>query len=1242
MAVAFKRSVGQAVSTSSSNTLSVPVTGAIDVGDLVVIRVTTDNLSATTPTFSVNDGVGNVYTVHKFQGQNATAAAGIVGAIIATKATVAKTSGSIAIGLSGSVAHKAAYIESFTGAENTMAVAAVSNLGASTTLTTSMFNVPLGALVCGAACVESRTAFTGDTDTLGGAWSTQVLLPSSTSGTATSSVEVGGQWKVPNTDLTAQSYGFTITSTDWVSILVAFTASPEPAVTQAAYRWFDEGTESGAVALAAQDTAVPGNIANGDATGTLRIRLQSTTAVAVPATDDWQLQYEKNTSGSWINVSAVTTNVSTYDSPNLTNAAATTNRLTGGTGSFVAGKVSEDSLMDDLGWAGNNFTELVYALKVKAADVAASDTLRFRVLRNGATTGMTYTQTPTINIVNLSQTWTGSTGTAGAAGVSGEFVYVPPLVWAGSTATVGVLGGTGEWTTTTPISVTQEGFRWRNDDGSQTAATWLAAQDTNASLTLGNAARLRVAVETSEDLDLTPTLYYKKSTDSTWVPVPVGPGGGSPVYVVTSPYIVAGGEATTALLTAPAGGTFSTGRMWDDENGADLLSLSSGPPPFDPSTIPDLFGWFDAADNSSFVYSTEATKSVLWWYDKSPTGWDFETVSSTWESMKPLRDVTVNGLPAVRFPPTTGLGAFSIPGCTAQNITEFIVCVLDTGIGAQWVMPFHTGSPGSSNGGYALVYSHPSSATVGLSYAWTAEPPATNIPVPTGVTVGRLQLDATGKGRSFINRTEALPTRTDSAVTPTIKGGMALPGIICEILHYERALTAPEIEQVEDYLMEKWGVWTPAALSGLVGWWDARDTASVSGTATQISQWNDLSGAGHHLIPGDLVNNTSRLQAINGKQMVAQTAYSTDSTHLRTSGWTRSSVETIIGVVWLNGLVENLDGFVPTAWREVSGGERMVYLYYGQTWYSGWSVSMSAQPPVKLHGDPGAHILGTGHNGASSWIDHDGQRTTGNVITTPPVDLQIGPAGWLGWNFGQPSIAYGELLVFDRTLTTGELSTVYSYLSKKWGTFLQPTDITGLQAWYDAADGSTFSYSSGTVVSQWNDKSGNGRHLTQAVVADQPNRNVTLNGLPACYFNSDFMTSASFTLPQPVTVFLASLWHAYPYMVPFGSPGVGLHVLSYSGPTAGKAYMSAITDTNTDLDYADIPHTWAFQFNGASSTAYRDGVQGSVINPGSLGIVDGMRLSGYNHIGEVLVYNRILSATERKWVERYLKAKWAT
>ncbi len=51
------------------------------------------------------------------------------------------------------------------------------------------------------------------------------------------------------------------------------------------------------------------------------------------------------------------------------------------------------------------------------------------------------------------------------------------------------------------------------------------------------------------------------------------------VYITTSANIAAGGEATTARLTAPAGknsGTdFDTGRRWDDENGSDSIDITA-------------------------------------------------------------------------------------------------------------------------------------------------------------------------------------------------------------------------------------------------------------------------------------------------------------------------------------------------------------------------------------------------------------------------------------------------------------------------------------------------------------------------------------------------------------------------------------------------------------------------------------------------------------------------------------------
>jgi len=92
--------------------------------------------------------------------------------------------------------------------------------------------------------------------------------------------------------------------------------------------------------------------------------------------------------------------VAPYDSLHLTDGQATTQRLTGGTGTFQPGKVSEDGLVDNLGWLTGNHTEVLYLLALKADVLAAADTLRFRVLRNSSPLN-SYTQTPTINVINV-------------------------------------------------------------------------------------------------------------------------------------------------------------------------------------------------------------------------------------------------------------------------------------------------------------------------------------------------------------------------------------------------------------------------------------------------------------------------------------------------------------------------------------------------------------------------------------------------------------------------------------------------------------------------------------------------------------------------------------------------------------------------------------------------------------------------------------------------------------------------
>lgn len=137
------------------------------------------------------------------------------------------------------------------------------------------------------------------------------------------------------------------------------------------------------------------------------------------------------------------TTVIGYDSPNLTLATVTTNQLGAGTGSFVAGKVSEYGLVDDLGWSGSNYTEVLYPLTLKKADLTGGDTLRFRVLRNGATTYLTYSQTPTVTIgtgvpvvgTGRPKVWTGAAwvNKPGKYWNGTTWTEKPVKVWTGST-----------------------------------------------------------------------------------------------------------------------------------------------------------------------------------------------------------------------------------------------------------------------------------------------------------------------------------------------------------------------------------------------------------------------------------------------------------------------------------------------------------------------------------------------------------------------------------------------------------------------------------------------------------------------------------------------------------------------------------------------------------------------------------------------------------------------------------------
>lgn len=137
----------------------------------------------------------------------------------------------------------------------------------------------------------------------------------------------------------------------------------------------------------------------------LRVRLQETGGASGVATDDYGLQYRKN-GGTWTSITASSSGVQADTASSLTDGSATTNRgtngISDGTGSFVAGEQEEaNGVIEDFQLTASNFTELVWALKLIAADLADDDLLEFRVTLNGGSPGISQTVTPSIAVLKL-------------------------------------------------------------------------------------------------------------------------------------------------------------------------------------------------------------------------------------------------------------------------------------------------------------------------------------------------------------------------------------------------------------------------------------------------------------------------------------------------------------------------------------------------------------------------------------------------------------------------------------------------------------------------------------------------------------------------------------------------------------------------------------------------------------------------------------------------------------------------
>jgi hypothetical protein len=225
MAVTDIGEVATGGTTTSGTTLTVTFDVVTQVGDLLTMIVSYDNLSATTPRISSITDAKATWTVQSEAGRNASAAAGIGGSLLTAVVTTAHAVGNtISVILTGSVSAKSADVYCARGVDTgaTPTVATPTD-GVASNPSISITPLAAGAYVLAAAAGERGLAnWNADTDTTDGSWSAGRTSESGGSALAQSSTY--SQSKIV-TGTSAQTWTTvldTTTNTDWVAFAIAW------------------------------------------------------------------------------------------------------------------------------------------------------------------------------------------------------------------------------------------------------------------------------------------------------------------------------------------------------------------------------------------------------------------------------------------------------------------------------------------------------------------------------------------------------------------------------------------------------------------------------------------------------------------------------------------------------------------------------------------------------------------------------------------------------------------------------------------------------------------------------------------------------------------------------------------------------------------------------------------------------------------------------------------------------------
>lgn len=715
--------------------------------------------------------------------------------------------------------------------------------------------------------------------------------------------------------------------------------------------------------------------------------------------------------------------------------------------------------------------------------------------------------------------------------------------------------------------------------------------------------------------------------------------------------------------------------------------------------------WLDAADKTALFTGGDCASgslpsdsaSIGCWKDKS--GYANNATQGTSASQPVFLANIQNGKPAIRFDGTNDYLALPNNIIADGDIPYSVFTVVNSSdiTGSPGILNL-----GNFTDNQSLIFRFDAAGTA-ISDWGSSSLAASSVVVSTPYIFSFTYDTAAGRA-TYINGTSSATSATiarsgvNAGMGYVGRTAAYMKGDIDEIIVYNSTLSDSQRRDVEYYLGKKWGV-VVAAPSAPILWLDANDPTTVLTASDCSAGTPSYQGAvGCWKNKGSNSSTDNFIQATGGNQPIYKLGgvgsnsgitfngsnsymYLNTASELNFSGSGASALYTLFAT-----FKNTHDGGAHAIFSKFNIGVSGIFRMWddGNYFYTDRYSTPGSLASIKL-ATSDAHVLTARYDGTSLYQYLDGALQSSSAFDPLASDTTTKPLIGAQYSASTPTNFLNgdiyEILAYDTALSTTDRAAVENYLMNKWDIALPLP--TGVQLWLDADDSSSLftntncssggSPGDGASIACWADKSRNGNNM---ISGSNPTYSLaSINGKNSVFFNSSnsFLSSThvnGFASENSSTAFFvartagavsadatlleggdadSSSGMCYTAMGQLGF----LHRSPWGSSGGDNAYSTA-----NSLSYNNTFLVSAIRDGSAGTqTAWTNGTSGSVLTslaapaqPAGTMIFtlgrDGSKANGagYNlngNIGEVILYNRALSSTERVSIENYLKSKWS-